>query len=113
MDQLAMVMRSMADMVRSTNERMEALEKQVQQLSKITPMQASELSRLIRGRSAELCAEYGCEGNEKTVAAAIRREIRLRFGVGSVKELAACEYAVARETVELWEDWNVLRRCCG
>ena len=99
----------MADMVRTTNERMTALEQQVRLLTKVTPAQATELNRAVRVRAAELCETYRIAGSEKSVANAIRRAVKLLTGVGSMRELPRCEYTVAMEQVRMWDDYKTMK----
>lgn len=107
--QVAQTMQSMATMIRATNERMAALEQSVRLLNKVTPAQAGAINAAIRERAAELCAEYRAAGCETAVGNAIRKELRLTMGVQSVRDVARCEYAVAVETVRLWDDYKVMK----
>ena len=109
LDQMALAMRGMADMMRSTNERMGELEKQVRLLTKVTPLQAGEVCAAIRKRAAELCATYGMTGAEMSVGNAIRRDVRLTQGVSNMRELPRCEYAVVMRQVGMWDDYLVVK----
>ena len=107
--QVAQTMQSMATMIRATNERMAALEQSVRLLNKVTPAQASAINAAIRERAAELCAEYRAAGCETAVGNAIRKELKLTMGVQSVRDVARCEYAVAVQTVRLWDDYRIMK----
>lgn len=107
--QVAQTMQSMATMIRATNERMAALEQSVRLLNKVTPAQASAINAAIRERAAELCAEYRAAGCETAVGNAIRKELKLTMGVQSVRDVARCEYAVAVQTVRLWDDYKIMK----
>lgn len=107
--QMTLVMRGMADMIRSTNERMAALEQQVRLLTKVTPMQANEINAAIRLRAGELCASYRAPGCEKAVGNAIRREMRLTQGVQSMRDIPRCEYAVALNLARIWDDHKEMK----
>lgn len=107
--QIADAMRGMADMMRTTNERMTALEQQVRLLTKVTPMQASEINGAIRQRAKELCASYRADGGEKTVANAIRRDMRLALGVQNARDVPRCEYQVAINQVKIWDDYKTMK----
>lgn len=107
--QVAQTMQSMATMIRATNERMAALEQSVRLLNKVTPAQASAINAAIRERAAELCAEYRAAGCETAVGNAIRKELKLTMGVQSVRDVARCEYAVAVQTVRLWDDYKTMK----
>ena len=71
--QMGEIMRSMADMLRATNERMASLEREVRLMTKVTPAQANAINEAIRQRAVELCGEYRAKGCEKAAANAIRR----------------------------------------
>ena len=57
--QMGEIMRSMADMLRATNERMVSLEREVRLMTKVTPAQASAINEAIRQRAVELCGSIG------------------------------------------------------
>ena len=102
--QMAQAVRGLADMMRSTNERMTSLEQQVRLLTKVTPAQAGEISEAIRQRSVELCACYRIPESVKAVANAIRRDVRLMQGVQNMREIPRCEYGVVLKQVGMWDD---------
>ena len=110
-DQIAQAMQSLANMVRTTNERMAALEQSVRLLTKVTPAQAGAINAAIRDRARELCAAYRAAGCEKMAGNAIRRELRLTMGVQS--DVPRCEYNVALQTVRLWDDYRVMKTMKG
>ena len=112
-DQIAQAMQSLANMVRTTNERMAALEQSVRLLTKVTPAQAGAINAAIRDRARELCAAYRATGCEKMAGNAIRRELRLTMGVQSVRDVPRCEYNVALQTVRLWDDYRVMKTMKG
>ena len=107
--QMGEIMRSMADMLRATNERMASLEREVRLMTKVTPAQANAINEAIRQRAVELCGEYRAKGCEEAAANAIRRAVRLTTGVNSIRELPRCEYAVAMEQVKMWDDFKTMR----
>ena len=111
--QMTVAMQTMAAMLRTTNEAMESLRRQVRLLEKVTPAQASALNAAIRARAAALCADYRCAGGEKAVAAAIRKAIRIQFGATTVRELPRCDYEVARRQVDMWEDYRTIKAIKG
>lgn len=112
-DQIAQAMQSLANMVRTTNERMAALEQSVRLLTKVTPAQAGAINAAIRDRARELCAAYRAAGCEKMAGNAIRRELRLTMGVQSVRDVPRCEYNVALQTVRLWDDYRIMKTMKG
>lgn len=107
--QMAQATVSMANMMRATNDRMAAMEREIRLLTKVTPAQASAINAAIRDRAAQLCADYRAAGHEKAVANAIRRAIKLTTGVSSVRELPRCEYTVAMNQVQLWDDYKAMK----
>lgn len=107
---MADAMRDVANMVRATNERMTALEKEVRLLTKVTGAQASEIGKAIRERAAALCTERKLPPEaDKPIAAAIRREIRLTTGVEAVRDIPRCEYQVILRRVQLWDDYKAIK----
>lgn len=111
--QMVQVMCGMADMMRTTNERMGQLEKQVLLLNKVTPAQAGMINTLIRERAKALCAAYRADGQERAAANAIRREIKLTHGVQNMRDLPRVEYAVVKKQVELWDDYKTMKAIKG
>ena len=109
MDQTMRIMQGMADMVRATNERMTALEKQVRMLEKVTPGQAAALNTAIRERAATVCAEYRMTGMEKQAAAAIRKSVRLATGAHSAREIARCDYKPICDLIGTWDVYRTMK----
>ncbi len=56
LEDCAVVMRGMADMMRTTNERMGALEREVRMLTKVTPAQATAILTPPSGSGRRRCA---------------------------------------------------------
>lgn len=111
MQQMREALQTMAGLLRTTNETMAQLQRQVRLLEKVTPAQASALNRAIRERAVELCAIYMLrdDGCEKAVAAAIRKAVKLRFGANTSKDLPRCEYEVAMAQVQGWDDYKAMK----
>lgn len=107
--QMAQATVSMANMLRATNERMASMEREIRLLTKVTPAQASAINAAIRERAAALCGSYRAVGCEKAVANAIRRAVKLTTGVSNVRELPRCEYTVAMQQVQLWDDYKAMK----
>lgn len=103
------IMRSMAEMLRVTHERMASLEHEVKMLTKVTPAQATAINTAIRDRAAELCSAYRARGCEKAIGNAIRRAVKLTTGVNAVRELPRCEYTLAMEAVQVWDDYKAIK----
>ena len=100
----------MADMLRATNESMLRMEKQIRLLEKVTPGQATRLNARIRERAKELCALYGIRSGEKTVAAKLRREVKLQFGATSMRDLPRCDLDAALAMIAGWDDFKTMKR---
>lgn len=109
MENALQLMQGMADMVRATNERMAELEQQVRMLEKVTPSQANDLNAAIRVRAAAVCQDYRMSGQEKAVAGAIRKTMRLATGARSVREIARCDYKPIRELVDTWDEYRTIK----
>lgn len=108
---MAEMMATMAAMLQATTESMEQLRRQVRLLEKVTPAQATTINRAIRERATEICSIYMVRGDqgEKLAAAAIRKDVKLQFGAGSVKEVPRCDYEIALEQVRTWDDYKAMK----
>ena len=108
---MAEMMATMAAMLQATTESMEQLRRQVRLLEKVTPAQATEINRAIRGRATEICAIYMIRDDraERLAAAAIRKAVKLQFGAGAVKEIPRCDFEIALEQVQGWDDYKVMK----
>lgn len=112
---MADMMATMAAMLQATTESMEQLRRQVRLLEKVTPAQATEINRAIRGRATEICAIYMIRDDraEKLAAAAIRKAVKLQFGAGAVKEIPRCDFEIALEQVQGWDDYKTMKEIKG
>lgn len=115
MKQMREALQAMAGLLRTTNETMAQLQRQVRLLEKVTPAQARAINQAIRDRATELCAIYMLRGDgcEKPVAAAIRKAVKLRFGANTAKDLPRCEYEVALAQVQGWDDYKTMKEIKG
>ena len=115
MQQMREALQAMASLLRTTNETMAQLQRQVRLLEKVTPAQARAINQAIRDRATELCAIYLLRGDgcEKPVAAAIRKAVKLRFGANTAKDLPRCEYEVALAQVQGWDDYKTMKEIKG
>lgn len=92
LEDCAVVMRGMADMMRTTNERMGALEREVRMLTKVTPAQATAINTAIRGAgggtvpflSGDRLREAGCRCHPQGHPADDGRASRARAAAVSV-----------------------------
>ncbi len=102
-------LRNMANLLRSTNERMCGLEQEVRRLTKVTPSQAAALNGAIRKRAGDLCIQHRATGCEKALASAIRKAVKQTCGISSARELPRSDYPVAMKQVEMWDDYRLIR----
>ena len=109
MDEARQLLAGMADMIRTTNERMAALEQAVRTLEKVTPAQASAVNRAVRERAKAVCAEYLAEGSEREAAAAIRRSVRESTGARSAREIPRVDYPAVMDQVRTWDEYRVMK----
>ena len=109
MEDLRQTLGALANMVRTTNERMGALEEQVRLLTKVTPAQARAIHEAVRDRAAQQCQMWRIPGQEKAVANAIRKAVRLHTGISSMKELPRCDYQVVMRQIQMWDDYQVMK----
>ena len=109
MQQMADAMQAMAGMLRATTDAMEQLRHQVRLLEKATPAQAAAMNAAIRQRAKKLCADYRMPGQEKAVAAAIRKAVRMQFGASAMRDLPRCDVEAARMQVDMWDDYAVVK----
>lgn len=110
LEALPELMRSMADALRATHERIAALESEVRRLKPVTPAQATEIGKAIRTRAAEVCAAHRAEGCETAAGNAIRKAVKLTCGVQSMRELPRCDYDIAMRQVAMWDDYQAMKR---
>lgn len=113
LQRMSEAMQAMAGMLRATHESMEALRQQVRVLEKVTPAQATAINAAIRERASALCDAYKIHGREKSVATMIRKDLRVKFGAVSVRELPRCDYASVCQQLQLWDDYKALKALRG
>ena len=111
--QMTDALQAMAGMLRTMNDEIADLRRQVRMLEKVTPAQASALNAAVRSRAAELCGEYRLPGREKAVAALIRRAVRLQFGAQTARDLPRCDFEAATTQVALWDDYREMKKLKG
>lgn len=107
--QMAKGINDLAMMLRVTNERMDALEKEVRRLTKVTPAQANALNQAIRNRATELCSKHRADGCEKMISGAIRKNLKLGCGISSVRELPRSDFALAIQRIDMWDDYRQIK----
>lgn len=123
---------ALAEMLRVTNERMQALEAAVRTLEKVTPGQAARINKAIRERAWTVCedwrmgvwitpvrqgvgqvaAEKRFEADRdalKALAAAIRKTVKEMTGARTMREVARCDYDSVIALVIDWEDYEAIQ----
>jgi len=116
MSQMAMLMKSMADTIRSMNDRVSGLEKELRQMAPVTSSQADAIGRAIRDRALELADHAGLAAHPEAlreIGSLIRKDLRLASGIRSVKELPRVEYLVALERIGYWDDYKQMKALRG
>lgn len=107
--QMARGINDLALMLRTTNERMDALEKEMRRLTKVTPAQAKAINDAIKSRAAALCDTHHAEGCDRAVSAAIRKSLKLGCGISNIRELPRSDYTLAMQRIEMWDDYRLIR----
>lgn len=105
---LRQVMRAMAETIGQLRSDVQALRGQVAQLEKLTPMQTRELNARIQERARVLSIDY-CVGDPGPIRTLIRRALRMETGCRSAKDIPRCDWQVAAEIVDNWEEPKALR----
>lgn len=92
---------SSQDIIRN---RMEALEKQVRLQTPVTDRQAKYLADKAREKARTLLDKKGIDDRKAVtkLAGMIKKDVMSRYGVGSLREVPKCEYAVAMSQIETW-----------
>ena len=94
------------------NDRLEALEKQIRLQTKVDGKMASYLNDAIRGHSRELLDKRGFADDRKAVTKlgnAIRKDVLMRYGVSSLRDVPKHEYNVALNMIGMWNDLLTVR----
>ena len=94
------------------NDRMEALERQIRLNTPIDSRQERYLSTAMKDRARELLDNRGLADDRtavKKVAAAIRKSVLLRYGIGTMREIPKHEYNVAMSQISMWADLLAVR----
>ena len=94
------------------NNRLEALEKQIRLQTPITGKQAQYLNDAIRKKARELLDKRELSGNSWAVTKlgnAIRKDVLIRYGIGSIREIPRHEYQVAMNQIGMWSNALTIR----
>lgn len=104
------LMKIMAQTVSAMNERIDRLDRQVQQLTPITGAQERALGEKIKQRAEELRGVYKLPESSRTaIANAIRKDVKTVGGVRAIRELPRVDYTVYLDQIALWDDYATMR----
>lgn len=118
------VLTGMAEMIRHTNEalqaialqqeaqtrRMDELEKQMSWSITVTDKQARYINRAIRETGKGISQQMGMgEKGAKAIQGEIRKALCLRYGVGKAAEIPRIEYQTAMRLIDEWSRGNKTR----
>lgn len=94
-----------------TNDRLNAMEKQIRLQTPVSGKQVSYLNEAIRARARALLDKRGIEDAKAVtrLGNAIRRAVLSRYGVASLREIPRHEYGVAMSQIEIWSDALTIR----
>lgn len=104
------MMAAMAEMTQSMARRLNEMEQEIHRLTKVTPAQARAINAAIREHAENLCRQYRAEGYVRETSNAIRKELRVSCGISSVRDLPRCDYQLALETIDMWDDYKLMRK---
>lgn len=104
------LMREVIQMMAAMNDRIDRLDKQMQQITPITGAQERAIGERIKQRAEELCGLYKLPEECRTaIANAIRKDIKNTGGVRAIRELPRVDYVVYIDQISLWDDYAVMR----
>lgn len=90
-----------------TNDRIEALEKQVRLNTPMSAKQVQYLNDAIRARARDRLDKYDFADDKKAVTKLsniIRKDVLSRYGVASLREVPKHQYSVALSQIGTWSD---------
>ena len=93
------------------NERIAALERTLKRRMPVTSVQVRYMNEAIRTRAhALLDGKDGIDNRDYTkLARLIRRDVMVRCGVSSLREMPDHEYSVSMEQIKMWSDALAIR----
>ena len=104
------LMREVIGMMNRMNERIDRLDKQMQQLTPITGTQERAIGERIKQRAEELREVYKLPEECRTaIASAIRKDIKATGGVRAIRELPRVDYPVYIDQIALWDNFAMMR----
>lgn len=99
------------DALNVQNERMAALERVVKRRLPVTSTQVRYMNDAIRNRArALLDGKDGIDGKAYTILSRhIRRDVQVRCGIASLREMPDHEYSVSMDQIRMWSDALIIR----
>ena len=109
--QISAAMAEMAHQTRMMQESIETMRKAMMRSMPLTQAQGRRLSDAIRERAASIASEYSLpEEARRTCNREIRKKLCRRWAVASVREIPSCEYELAVEAVEKFDESLIVER---
>lgn len=109
MGQMAQMMAQTAQQMRMLQESMENMQKTMMLSVPLTGTQARMLSAAVKERAESIRKKYGLDdAARQECARAIRKKLCRRWAVAGMKEIPRSEYALAMETVERFDESDVV-----
>jgi len=105
------VMEKIRDALDMQNERIAYLERTVKRRMPVTAIQVRYMNEAIRNRThALLDGKDGIDGKAYAkLARCIRRDVMVRCGVASLRDMPDHEYGVSMDQIRMWSDALVIR----
>lgn len=104
--------RGMAALQQQMADELQKMRRSIQQLTKVTPAQATQLNRLMRDTAQALVVRYRLQDIPNAVtlmANCIRRDVRFRAGIQSMRDLPRCEAEAYINYISLWDNYKVVK----
>ena len=103
---------NMGKMMTRIQRRMEELEA-AQRAATVSHREALRLRAMIRARGDAYCEQYGLRSAEsmRAVRAAIKRDLRRRFGIYDAHDLPAAQLHTAEEEITRWTSVRLAMEC--
>lgn len=104
-------MGQMAQSMRAIQENMDAMRRESLYRTPLSAAQKRHLNAAIRERAEAVAAKRRLPMEAaKAAAGDIRKKLCRRWGVRSVGDIPTCEYAAAMETVQYWDETDLVMR---
>lgn len=104
-------MGQMAQSMRAMQESMDAMRKDAMWRTPLSGTQKRHLNAAIREKAEQTATRRRLPPDSvKEATADIRKKLCRRWGVRSIGEIPACEYAAAMDTVGYWDDTDLVMR---